>query len=204
MASWKPGSEAEKAKDVGGKGDFGVPMGSGPSRDRDYVNENTKMSDPGAAHPFDWEHDGVRDHGVGARNVGPGSGSGGDVDTDIIGVGTGGSGVAASGTVRGSGPDDSDGTSNEFGSAVPKSAKGGAVVEPARGKGQEELIGKVGGPKGVKGSTVQGRDMQSDPEGQGADAATNPAARGDDSFSGEVSRGEVGGDNASMGPTQDT
>ena len=51
MASWKPGSESDQAKNVGGKGDFGVPVGSGPSRERQYVSENTKVSDPGAAQP---------------------------------------------------------------------------------------------------------------------------------------------------------
>src|SRR5690242_19538609 len=84
MTSWKPGSEPDKAKDVAAKGDFGVP--ATPSADRDYVSENTRHSDPGAALPFSFEHDGVRDHGAGARDSGPGSASAGDLDTDIIGV----------------------------------------------------------------------------------------------------------------------
>src|SRR5215210_8057290 len=48
FASWKPGSESAEAKNVGGEGDFGAPVGAGPDRDRDYVNENTKRADPGA------------------------------------------------------------------------------------------------------------------------------------------------------------
>ena len=49
MTSWKPGSEAGEAKNVGAKGDFGVPVGAGRTPERDYVSANTKRSDPGAA-----------------------------------------------------------------------------------------------------------------------------------------------------------
>src|SRR5437667_12211410 len=77
MASWKPGSEAEKAKNVEAKGDFGVPVGSGPSRERDYVTQNTKRADPGAAPPRSGADDGgegLRTPGAGgfARAEGPG------------------------------------------------------------------------------------------------------------------------------------
>src|SRR5689334_7359045 len=90
MASWRPGSEPDRAKDAGGARDFGVPEGTGPSPDRDYVSRNTRASDPGAAQPMDWERDGVRDHGAGGPASGPGSSSGGDLDPDVIGLGTGG------------------------------------------------------------------------------------------------------------------
>src|SRR5262245_50256575 len=113
----KPGSNPEDARKVGGKGDFGAPAGGERTAERAYVSRNTKMSDPGAAQPWDWEHDGRRDHGAGARDTGPGSASGGDIDPDIVGVGTGGSGIATSGVIgRPAGPDDSDGTSDEFAS----------------------------------------------------------------------------------------
>jgi hypothetical protein len=113
----KPGSSEADARKVGGKGDFGARAGGERTADRDYTSRNTKMSDPGNAQPFDFEDDGVRDHGAGGRNAGPGSASGGDIDPDIVGVGTGGSGVATSGVVgRPPGPDDSDGTSDEFAS----------------------------------------------------------------------------------------
>lgn len=197
MASWKPGSEPQRASEVGSEGDFGVPVGAGPSRDRDYVNENTKRSDPGATQPFDWEHDGKRDHGAGARDSGPGSGSAGDLDPDLIGFGTGG-GVAASPADEAPGPDDSDGTSNEFASPLPPGAPG-VVVEPASGKGQS------GPRRPIRGSVVQGTtDIQTGPEGQGSDAATNPAARGDDSFAGEISSGEAQGDDLPISPSSDT
>lgn len=204
MASWRPGGEPEDAKDVGSKGDFGIPAGGGPSPDRDYVSGNTRASDPGAAQPMDYEHDGVRDHGAGTRDVGPGSGSGGDVDTDVIGVGTGGTGVAQAGPDHRRGPDDTDGTSNEFAGHLPQRRQGDAVIEPATGRGQKELIGKVGGTKRVKGSVVQQPDVQSNPDAQGADAATNPAARGDDSFVGEISSGEARGQDLGLPPSSDT
>ena len=183
LASWKPGSESAEAKNVGGKGDFGAPVGAGPSRDCDYVNENTKRSDPGATQPMDWEHDGKRDHGVGAADSGPGSASAGDVDPDFVGVGTGGSGIATSGTIgRPPGPDDSDGTSNEF-------AAGG----PAQGRNQTD-VGKIGGTKRVDGDVqMRGQDQHTN-DGEGADDATNAPARGDDSFVAEVSSGEARGD----------
>jgi hypothetical protein len=193
MASWKPGSESADAKNVAGKGDFGVPVGSGPSRERDYVTENTRMSDPGAAKPRSGEVDGVRTTGVGAAAEGDGSGSEGDIDTDFIGVGTGGTGVAATGPGDTSGADDSDGTSDEF-------ASGGHA------QGLNAIPrGHIGGDKRVRGTVVgSGYDMQTNPRGYGADVANNPGAQGDDAFAGEVSSGEAAGDDLSMSPSQDT
>lgn len=192
FASWKPGSESAEAKNVGGKGDFGSPVGAGPDRDRDYVNENTKRADPGATQPMDWEHDGKRDHGVGAADAGPGSSSGGDVDPDFVGV-AGAGGVATSGTIgRAPGADDSDGTSGEF-------ASGG----PAQGRNQTH-VGEVGGSKRVPGD-VQSRGLdQHTNVGEGADDITNVEARGDDSFATEVSSGEARGeDNTPADGTDD-
>jgi hypothetical protein len=96
------------------------------------------MSDPGAAQPFAFEQDGVRDHGAG----GPGSASGGDIDPDIVGVGTGGSGLSFSGNVgRPPGPDDSDGSSDEFasgGHAEGRNQPGGQT--PIRGTTHTRLL----------------------------------------------------------------
>ncbi len=118
-ASPKPGSSAEDAQRIGGEGDFGAPAGGERTAERDYVSRNTKMSDPGAAQPWDFEHDGKRDHGAGGRDSGPGSASGGDLDTDIVGVGTGGTGIAQSGEInRPPGKDDSDGSSDAFASGA--------------------------------------------------------------------------------------
>src|SRR5439155_7352562 len=139
ITNWKPGSEADQAKMVGTKGDFGVPENPKQRGERDYVSKNTKVSDRGAAQPFAWEHMGVRDHGAGARSAGHGSSSGGDLDTDIIGVGTGGSGISASGPGRPPGHDDSNGSSNEFASPLPRARKGDAKIEPAQGRGQKKL-----------------------------------------------------------------
>src|SRR5436190_13854057 len=96
MASWKPGSESGEAKNVQPKGDFGVPVGSGPSRERDYVTQNTKRSDPGNAQARSGEDgdDSARTTGAGGTASGEGASSGGDLDTDIVGVGTGGTGIS--------------------------------------------------------------------------------------------------------------
>jgi hypothetical protein len=205
--SLKPGSSAEDARKVGGEGDFGAPAGGERTADRDYVSRNTKMSDPGAAMPYDWEADGKRDHGAGARNSGPGSGSGGDVDPDIVGVGTGGSGVSLSGNIgRPSGPDDSDGSSDEF-------ASGGH----AEGRNQTLTGNKVGGSKRVPGGTTHSsdRDASTGGDGQGADASTNPLHElgGDvkhaphdsigDAFAGEVSTDEAQGGDNPLSPSSD-
>lgn len=207
MASWKPGSEADQAKNVAGKGDFGVPESSGPGGEREYTSENTRRSDRGVTQPMDWEHDGRRDHGAGAPDSGPGSQSGGDVDNDLIGFGTGG-GVSASGPDLRPGADDTEGESGSaaFASKAPKHHQGDAVVEPAKGRNQTG-IGKVGGNKRVSGSTVQGGgdDVTSSGSAEGADAATSPMARSDDdSFSAEISRGEAEGDDLGMSPSSDT
>ena len=194
MASWKPGSDASSAKDVKAEGDFGVPTGSGTTREREYVSENTKRSDPGTTAPFSHEFEGRRTAGAGARYDGDGSGSGGDLDPDFVGVGTGGSGVAASPPRGTSGPDDSDGSSNEM-------ASGG----PALGHNQGG-VHRVGGSRRVAGTTFDraGGDLQSTPLDQGADAATNPAARGDDSFAAEVSTGEAMGEDNPIEPSQES
>ncbi|HEY8669009.1 MAG TPA: hypothetical protein VIL86_20335, partial [Tepidisphaeraceae bacterium] len=104
MASWKPGNQPKLAREVGGKADFGVPEGVRPTRERDYVSENTKRSDRWAATTPSSEHEGGRTSGAGAIDSGPGSGSGGDLDTDILGVGQGGSGISASGPGDAPGP----------------------------------------------------------------------------------------------------
>ena len=205
-ASPKPGSNPEDVRKVGGEGDFGAPAGGARTADRDYVSRNTKMSDPGAAQPWDFEHDGVRDHGAGARDSGPGSASGGDIDPDVVGVGTGGSGIASSGVLgRPPGPDDSDGTSGEF-------ASGGR----AEGRNQPGA-GKVGGAKRVQGTThSRDRDAHTGGDGQGAAAVTNPIHElgGDvkhaphdspgDAFAGEVSMGEAMGEDNPLSPSSDS
>ena len=205
-ASLKPGSSPEDARKVGGEGDFGAPAGGERTADRDYVSRNTKMSDPGAAQPFGFEQDGVRDHGAGGRANGPGSASGGDIDPDIVGVGTGGSGIATSGVIgRPSGPDDSDGSSDEF-------ASGGH----AEGRNQAGA-GRIGGAKRVQGTTHSGDlDAHTGGDGQGASAVTNPIHElgGDlkhaphdspgDAFAGEVSMGEAMGEDLGRSPSSDT
>jgi hypothetical protein len=190
MASWKPGSDAASARNVGADGDFGVPEGTGPSIERDYVSQNTKRSDPGASGPSASEFDGRRTAGAGARWDGDGSGSGGDLDPDVIGVGTG-SGIAASGPDDRRGPDDSDGSSDEM-------ASGGH----AQGRNQTG-VHRVGGDTRIRGTVVTDPDNSQTPTGQGAGAVTNPA-RGDDSFAGEVSLGEARGEDLPLPPSQDS
>jgi len=195
MASWKPGSESADAKNVAAKGDFGVPVGSGPSRERDYVTQNTKRADPGAAVARSGDvdgGDGVRTTGAGGAATGEGSSSGGDIDTDVIGVGTG-TGLAGAGPDEGDiGEAETDGSSDQF-------ASGGHA------QGRNAIPrGRVGGDKRVRGSTVSGDlDFHTGADGQTSDNVNNPA-RGDDAFAGEVTMGEALGEDNPMGASSDS
>ena len=118
--SGKVGSDPEAAENFAEKHDFGIPSeDAAPDmtiEDRDYPGRpaGSKKTRSGAS--------GRRTVGVGSTEGPDGKGSGGEIDTDIIGVGTG-SGVSSDGEVgKPSGPDDSDGSSNEFASGPP--AKG--------------------------------------------------------------------------------
>jgi len=180
-SSVKPGSDPDAISQIGGKGDFGVPESD--VNERTYTSENTKASDPGAAHPRSGSQ-GVRVSGVGGMASGPGASSGGDVDSDLIGVGTGGTTVGTSGQIHEKpGPDDATGTSSDFASGP-----------PAQGKNQTH-VGQVGGDIEVEGSTVDntGGDRNTTGFNQGAAAVTNPPARNDNSFAGEVSIDEAAG-----------
>src|SRR5437868_3572810 len=77
-----PGSSAEDAKKVGGKGDFGAAENDRAARD--YTSRNTKRSDRGGAEPHSGDES-ERTSGVGGNASGAGSSSGGDLDTDIVG-----------------------------------------------------------------------------------------------------------------------
>jgi len=195
MASWKPGSESAEAKNVGGKGDFGVPAGSGPSRERDYVTENTKRADPGAAVARSGDidgGDGVRTTGAGGAATGDGSSSGGDIDTDVIGVGSG-TGIAEGGPDDAVDASETDGSSDQFASG------GHAESRNAIPRG------RVGGDKRVRGGSVVSGDLDfhTGADGQTSDNVNNPA-RGDDAFAGEVTLGEALGEDNPVGPSSDT
>ncbi len=191
MTSWRPGSEAGDAKKIEAGGDFGVPAGSGPSLERDYVSENTKRADPGGAPARSGDltgGDSARETGAGANASGPGASSGGDLDPDFVGV-AGGSGIAQSPPGGRVGADASDGSSDEF-------ASGGHA------QGHNQQVGKS---RKVNPGSVESRadDVSTSPHGQGGAAVTNPAARNDNSFAGEVSMGEAAGEDNPASPSSD-
>lgn len=174
-ATSHPGSKTENAV---GKGDFGIPADA-PRAELDYVSNNTKHSDPGAAQAADFEEDGVRDHGVGGPASGPGSSTGGDLDVDVIGVGTGGAGLAISGP---------DHVQTEAGTHRADEATGGSDQSHRARKPLTEV------PQ-VHGTTFS-RDVEEDDVARGSDAATS-SHTSDDSFAGEVSRGDARGEDDS-------
>ena len=69
--------------------------------------------------------------GVGSTEGPDGKGSGGDIDTDIIGLDGSGGGVASDGKIGNTeGPDNTDGSSNEFASGPPAKGKNKGRYQP--------------------------------------------------------------------------
>ena len=175
----KVGSDRSALKSVGGKGDFGIPAGEA-GIERDYVAENTRASDRGAAQPASEEFEGDRTHGAGGKASGVGSSSGGDLDTDFIGVGTGGSGIAADiahAEEYRPGPDDAQSAPETTQTARPD---------------QKQEVTKVPTPN-YRTMAQANADSESRP-GAGSDMASNSGAQDDDSFSGESSSGDARGE----------
>ena len=126
----KVGSDPNAAGNFAEKHDFGIPSeDAAPDmtvEDRDFPGRpaGSKRTRSGAS--------GKRTIGVGSTEGPDGKGSGGEVDTDIIGLGSGG-GVASDGVVgRPAGPDDSDGSSNEFASGPPAKGENRARYAPGQ------------------------------------------------------------------------
>jgi len=116
----KVGSDPNAAENFAEKHDFGIPSeDAAPDmtvEDRDFPGRpaGSKGTRSGAS--------GKRTVGVGSTEGPDGKGSGGEVDSDYIGLGSSG-GVSSDGELgKPAGPDDSDGSSNEFASGPP--AKG--------------------------------------------------------------------------------
>jgi hypothetical protein len=113
----KVGSDPSAAENFAGKHDFGIPSeDAAPDmtvEDRDFPGRpaGNKKTRSGAS--------GKRTVGVGSTEGPDGKGSGGEVDPEIIGL-DGGGGVSSDGELGNPpGPDDSDGSSNEFASGPP-------------------------------------------------------------------------------------
>jgi hypothetical protein len=126
----KVGSDPNAAENFAEKHDFGIPSeDAAPDmtiEDRDYPGRpaGNKRTRSGAS--------GRRTIGVGSTEGPDGKGSGGDVDSDIIGVGSGG-GVSSDGELgKPAGPDDSDGSSNEFASGPPAKGEHRARYQPGQ------------------------------------------------------------------------
>src|SRR3954466_4182300 len=126
----KVGSDPSAAENFAGKQDFGIPSeDAAPDmtiEDRDFPGRpaGSKKTRSGAS--------GKRTIGVGSTEGPDGKGSGGEIDTDIIGVGSGGGGSSDGEIGRPSGPDDSDGSSNEFASGPPAKGEHPARYQPGQ------------------------------------------------------------------------
>src|SRR5882762_2331014 len=126
----KVGSDPEAAENFAEKHDFGIPSeDAAPDmtvEDRDYPGRpaGNKKTRSGAS--------GRRTVGVGSTEGPDGKGSGGEVDPDIIGL-DGRGGIASDGELGNTeGPDNSDGTSNEFASGPPAKGENRARYKPGQ------------------------------------------------------------------------
>lgn len=126
----KVGSDESAAENFAEKHDFGIPSeDAAPDmtiEDRDFPGRpaGSKKTRSGAS--------GKRTIGVGSTEGPDGKGSGGEVDSDIIGVGSGG-GVSSDGEINSPpGPDDSDGSSNEFASGPPAKGENRGRYQPGQ------------------------------------------------------------------------
>ena len=185
----KVGSDKAADREIGGKGDFGIPAAQAVAPQP--IGGRDKGPEQGTG-PMRSGDSGNRATGVGHAPGSPGAGSGGDLDPDFIGLdGKGGvSAVPASGRTKG--PDITEGGSGAFASGP-----------PARGE-NEGLRGRHGAPSEiVRGSTVDrsGGDASTTGSGGGSDSANgqfdpaDPEAESaiDDATAGEISSGEAGG-----------
>src|SRR5215210_1597889 len=125
----KVGSDPEAAKNFANEGDFGIPAeDAAPDmtvEDRDYPGRpaGSIRTRSGAS--------GKRTVGVGSTEGPDGKGSGGDIDTDIIGLDGSGGGVASDGEIGNvEGPDNTDGSSNEFASGPPAKGENQGRYQP--------------------------------------------------------------------------
>jgi hypothetical protein len=184
--SGKVGSDRAADREVGGKGDFGIPASratapqpiggrdKGPEQGTGYQRSGTS---------------GTRTSGVGHAPGAAGTGSGGDLDPDFIGL-DGKGGIATSpGERKTQGPDMTDGQSDPFASGPPS-------------KGENQLPpGTHGAPSQVvRGSTVDhsGGDATTTGSGMGSDSTESAASFSDrdipdNAAAGEITGGEAGG-----------
>lgn len=172
----KPGSSAEDAAKLSGKGDFGVHENDVAGRS--YTSANTKAADHGAAQPNSYEHRRVRESGAGGKDSGPGASSGGDIDTDFVGIG----GVGLATNIDKQAPRDArdtDGSSRNAASGGP--SQGQRPADVGQVGGRHEQINVVT-PADVR-TTNAGSDEVSHAEEDNVD----------DSFRGEISSGEASG-----------
>jgi hypothetical protein len=183
--SGKVGSDRAADREIGGKGDFGIPAAQAtapqPIGGRDKGPEQgTGYTRSGAS--------GVRESGVGYPPGGAGSGSGGDLDPDFIGLDGKGGLSASPASGRTTGPDITDGR-DAF-------ASGG----PSRGENQLPA-GTHGAPSQVvRGSTVDRSGGDASTTGAGMDSDSTESAASlsdrdvpDNAAAGEISSDEAGG-----------
>jgi hypothetical protein len=176
----KVGTDPEALKQVGGKGDFGIPARDNVARARDGEIEGR----PAGSAPGYSGSQSVRTTGVGSAGGEPGHDSGGDLDTDFIGF-DGHGGLAAKPVGHHEvidGPDEAGEPSDTFASG--KHAAGCNAIKPGRHGSAPSAKGDYVDHSGSDTSTMNSRDAGSVSPQRGED----PGAEG------EINRDEATGD----------
>jgi hypothetical protein len=174
----KVGTDPEALKNVGGKGDFGIP-----ARDaKAYAHLDDIEGRPAGSAPGNTGARGLRTTGVGSAGGEPGHDSGGDLDTDTIGFGEHGAIAAKPVTGHVDGPDDAGDPSATFASG--KRSEGRGNLKP----------GTHGAAPKFKGDTVDHSGTDASTIGPNAGGTTATEQVDEPGAEGEIGLDEARGD----------
>jgi hypothetical protein len=175
----KVGDDPQALKNIGGKGDFGIPASDPVARAHDGDIEGR----PAGSAPGYSGDAGVRTTGVGSLGGPPGKDSGGDLDPDVIGLdGRGGLAAKPPREDEVTDANTTDGSSDTF-------ASGGH----AAGRNTIKRDTHGAGPR-VQGDTVDHSGNDASTSGPNAAGTVKPTRGDDPGAEGEVNLDEATGD----------
>jgi hypothetical protein len=172
------GTDAKAAHDMGGKGDFGIPVRSAVAK----AHEGEIEGRPAGSAPGYSGSKGNRTTGVGSLGGEPGHDSGGDLDTDLIGFGGGAIAAKPVDPDELTGADVTDGSRDKF-------ASGG----PAAGRNAGHP-GTHGASRSFRGDAVDHSGDDASTNSPNAAGTVTPARGEEPGAEGEVNLDEASGD----------
>jgi hypothetical protein len=174
----KVGTDPKALKNVGGKGDFGIPARDNVARAKEGEIEGR----PAGSAPGYSGDAGARTTGVGSRGGPPGTDSGGDIDTDFIGLDGRGGLAAKSAHETVSAAEASDGSSDVFASGG--HASGRNTIKP----------GTHGAAPSTHGDTADHSGQDASAVNPNAAGSVTPARGEEPGAEGEITADEASGD----------